>query len=335
MLSVKNLTAGYGKKVIINNISFDVPKGQLCAIVGQNGSGKSTLLKAMCGLLKYEGSCKIINGGAKVSAQTDDLGSAGKASATDGKTYPSDLNCKEISALSELQRAKRIGYLSAINENSMPITVMDMVLLGWYPENGAFGRISGNQYDMARKVLERVGMAEYIQQDFAHLSTGQQQLVMLARTLVREPETLMLDEPDSALDFQNKYEIMTLLGEYAHRGNTVLVCSHDINLLLQMADRIILLKDGVKQGELLLKPAAEKWSLGDGVSGSSSAEECSNPADRLSGPADEHNNLADRLSSPTDRETIEKLLSKVYGDIELSEADGYFIRMKGKGPARS
>lgn len=142
-----------------------------------------------------------------------------------------------------------IGYMAALSDAALPVNVFEMVMLGWYRELGSLKKAGEKEIKAAEAILERLGMAEYRDRDYRTLSTGQKQLVCLARTIVREPEILILDEPDSALDFDKRAFVMRLLKEYAEKGRTVIMCSHDINLMLRYADRVILLKDGCLAGD--------------------------------------------------------------------------------------
>ena len=228
MIRLENFSTGYGKKRILENINLEFPDGQLCAVAGQNGSGKSTLLKGICGLLGYEGSCRLDNA--------------------------------ELSGMNELGRARKAGYLSDSGENGLPVTVTDMVMLGWYPNLSGLKRPDNTMREKTLELLKTFGLEEYRDTEFGALSTGRQRLVLAARTLVREPSHLLLDEPDGPLDYINRHLLMKFLKEYAGRGRNVLVCSHDINLLLKFADRIILLKDGRVTAELCLTEKGGKIS---------------------------------------------------------------------------
>lgn len=211
-LRIERLSAGYGRERIIRDITFSLPERQFCALVGQNGSGKSTLLRAVCGLLPYSGHCLIGNA--------------------------------EVSQMSVKERAAGIGYLSQDSETVKGISCLEMALLGFYARFGAFKMPGEPQKRKAMEQLEELGAAELANKDFASVSTGQRQLVRVARTLVTEPGLLILDEADAALDLQHRKDVFSALKKRTQSGGSVLLVSHDINAVLGIADRIIMLRNG-------------------------------------------------------------------------------------------
>lgn len=243
------LSAGYGKKNIIRDISLEIPAGQLCAVIGRNGSGKTTLIKAMMGLIGSTGDLKI---------------------------------------------SSDIGYMAALSDVALPISVFEMVMLGWYRELGTLKRAGEREKKAAAELIEQFGLKEYENRDYRTLSTGQKQLVCLARTLVRKPELLILDEPDSALDFDRKYFLMEYLKAYAATGKTVIICSHDVNLMLKYVDRIFMMQNGLLSGECRI-PDGEITESGQ--------------------PGKTEAGLTD----------LQTLLSKGYGDIEIISHAGKLI----------
>lgn len=203
-VSAHALSAGYGKADIIHDISFEIPTGQLCAVIGQNGSGKTTLIKALMGLIGKKGAVMVASG---------------------------------------------IGYMAALSDVALPISVYEMVMLGWYSELGTLKKAGEREKKAASDIIEQLGLKEYENRDYRTLSTGQKQLVCLARTLVRGPEILILDEPDSALDFDKKHFVMDYLRNYAGMGKTVIICSHDVNLMLNYVDRLLMMQNGRLAGD--------------------------------------------------------------------------------------
>lgn len=224
LLHVKNLSAGYGGGDVIRGISFELAPGELCALLGSNGCGKSTLLRAVCGLLKSRGELEAVG--------------------------------RPVAALSQRERARRIGYLAQRGGGGLSIPALDMVLMGLNPELGLLQTPGESHRWRALEALAWAGAEELAEQNFSTLSEGQKQLVLLARTVVRTPPLLVLDEPDSALDVQNRGQVMALLGEYLGRGGrSVLLCSHDVNAALEHASRLLLMKEGrllcdLRPGEL-------------------------------------------------------------------------------------
>ena len=223
-LHLENLRAGYGAGDVLRGVGFALGRGEVCALLGENGSGKTTLLRAVCGLLPYRGSCML-----------------------DGR---------EVRDLSDRERARRIGWLSQRGGVPLSLSGLDVVLMGFNPLLGALEYPSGEQRKRALEVMEVLGAAAFAGQDFTTLSAGQKQLVLFARTLVRDVELLVLDEPDGALDLRRRRFLFGHLRERAARQNCgVLLCSHDVNAALRWADRLLLLRDGALCGNVDLRRA--------------------------------------------------------------------------------
>ncbi|MBC8577739.1 ABC transporter ATP-binding protein [Yanshouia hominis] len=212
-IEVSQLRAGYGHKDILRGVNFHVAHGEICAILGNNGSGKSTLLHAICGLHPFRGDCF--------------------------------LNGSKLSALSRRKIAQKIAYLGQHSGITFSLNVLDAVLMGYNPSLGVLQGPTSAQKQHALQTLEQLGMGEYAEADFLSLSEGQRKEVLFARALVRETELMVLDEPDSALDFHNKHQMFRFLKERASQiGQSVLLCSHDVNLALEYADHLLMLKNG-------------------------------------------------------------------------------------------
>ena len=222
LLRAERLSAGYGRGDVVHEVSFKVRPGELCALLGGNGSGKTTLLRAVCALLPSKG--RLI------------------------------LGERPLSGLSRRERARRVGYLAQGGRMVLCLEALDVVMMGLNPVLGLLEAPGQVHRRRAMEVLDWVGAAHLAHVPFQTLSQGQKQLTLLARTLVCAPELLVLDEPDSALDFQNRGRIMGLLKDYLQGGERgVLLCSHDVNAALAHAHRLLLMKDGALVHDLKLE----------------------------------------------------------------------------------
>jgi len=214
IMRVENLKVGYGDKIILEDISFSLKEGELVALLGLNGTGKTTLLKTISGLLKpISGKCYI----------------KGKNSF--------DMNEKE--------RARSISYMPQRNSIIYNTLVLDVVLMGITPYLGIFNSPNKIHKKLAYDMLKKMGMERYAYDDFLHLSEGQKQLVMMCRSLMQNAEIMLFDEPDSALDYNNKHMVLTKIRELIKkekRGGIITL--HDPNYALNYCDRIIFLEDG-------------------------------------------------------------------------------------------
>ena len=212
-LSVKRISAGYGKNNVIANISFDLDAGTLMGIIGANGSGKTTLLKALCGILQHQGSCTLEG------------------------TVLEELSAKQL--------AKLVSYIPQRSGISIDISALDVVLMGFNPKLGLLEHPTRKMKDTAMQALEQVGLAGKEETNYLHLSEGQKQLCILARTLVSDSKLLLLDEPESALDFRFRHQMLSLLHSWvASRERSAIVTLHDPVLALNFCDKLLLLSDG-------------------------------------------------------------------------------------------
>lgn len=211
--SVNHVTAGYGNGHIIEDISFEVNHGCLVGILGANGSGKTTLLKAICGILPHKGCCVL-----------------------DGT---------QLESLSVRQMAKLCSYIPQRSGISIDISVLDVVLMGLNPHLGILEHPTKNMEAAAMQALSQVGLAERAHTNYLHLSEGQKQLCILARTLVSGSKMLFLDEPESALDFRYRYRVLSLLRNWVVQTQcSALVTLHDPILALNYCDCLLLVDHG-------------------------------------------------------------------------------------------
>ena len=212
-LSVKGICAGYGKHNVIENISFQLEEGTLMGIIGANGSGKTTLLKALCGILPHEGTSTL------------------------GQTVLEELSPRQI--------AKLVSYVPQRSGISIDISILDVVLMGFNPRLSLLEHPTKKMKDTAIRALSQVGLAGNEEMNYLHLSEGQKQLCILARTLVSDSKLLLLDEPESALDFRFRNRMLSLLRSWVvSEKRSAVVTLHDPALALNSCDKLLLVSDG-------------------------------------------------------------------------------------------
>ena len=213
-LTIEHLSAGYGNRLVLRDVSFRADGGMLTALLGANGCGKTTLLKVLCRQLPSTGRC-LFEG-------------------------------TPLSALSRRTLAKRISYIPQRSGIGISLPVLEVVLMGFNPALGLLERPSPAQRQKALEALAAVGMAELAGEDYQRLSEGQKQLCILARTMIEDARLLLMDEPESSLDFFHRHRIMRLLsGLVTGSDKACLVTLHDPALALEYCRRLILLRDGV------------------------------------------------------------------------------------------
>ena len=227
LFSVNGLCVGYGSVHVLEDISFEITEGSLIGILGANGSGKTTLLKAVCGILPHEGTCVL-----------------------DGAM---------LEGLSPRNIAKLCSYIPQRSGITIDISVLDVVLMGFNPQLGLLGRPNISMREAAIQALAQVGLAGREEENYLHLSEGQKQLCILARTLVTQSKLLLLDEPESALDFRYRYRMLEIIRGWVNEKRIgAIVTLHDPSLALNYCDRILLLHEGKLLG--CISPAEDALS---------------------------------------------------------------------------
>ena len=209
LFSVEHISFSYGKRPVLQDISLEIAKGERIAIVGKNGAGKSTLAKAFCQFIQTEG------------------------------IY--SWQGKDIKGDSIKERAERIGYvLQNPNQMISETMIFDEVALGLrlrgLPEEEIEERVLA--------VLKTCGLYEFRKWPVSALSFGQKKRVTIASILVLGPEVILLDEPTAGQDQRNYTEIMNFLDELNQKGHTIIMITHDMQLMLDYSDRAIVIVDG-------------------------------------------------------------------------------------------
>jgi iron complex transport system ATP-binding protein len=200
--------AYFQKQPILKNISFALDCGQVMAVMGRNGIGKTTLIKCIVGLLKWNSGYSSING--KQSRQNRPI--------------------------------KEIGYVPQAHKISFAYSVRDMVVFGKVGHRSYFATPSKQDYELADQVLDKVGIYNLRDHPCDELSGGQLQLVFIARALINTPQLLVLDEPESHLDFRNQVRLLKLIQKVISDDNIAcMINTHYPNHAIRIADRCFLL----------------------------------------------------------------------------------------------
>ncbi len=214
MIRCKNLCAGYGRRQILKEITWQAEPGKLTVIVGPNGSGKSTLLKSFMG-------------------QTD---------VCHGEVY---LDGRPLSSWSSRETARRVSYVPQ-SRNEVNLSVSRMVLHGRFPYVAYPRHYTAEDYDKVAWALERTGIEELRDCLISELSGGERQKAYLAMALAQDTPVMILDEPTTYLDISCQLELMELLKDLAGEGKTVLAVLHDLAQGLQYGDRMLVMEKGEK-----------------------------------------------------------------------------------------
>ena len=206
-LEVQNIRIGYGEKIILDQLSFQVPHGARVAVVGPNGAGKSTLFKALVGLLPLQQGQILIHG--------EQLGS--------------HQDC--------------VAYVPQREEVDwrFPVTVHDVVMMGRFAQMGWLKRASAYDREAVQKSLSQMGIADLADHSIGQLSGGQQQRAFLARAIAQEPHILLMDEPFTGVDITTQEVTLRLLDHLQSQEVTAMVSTHDLNLAGSRFDLVLLL----------------------------------------------------------------------------------------------
>ena len=209
MITLKNLTCSFNNRVIIQNISLNI-KNHL-SILGANGSGKSTLAKAICSLVAFE-----------------------------GEVWIDDVNIKDIS---QIDRAKTLSYIPAkLDIYDSFITVEEFVLLGRFPYKKSFFEYSEKDKKITKQTLEFLKISHLKDNSVASLSSGEQQLTLIAQALTQQSKIIIFDEPTANLDPHNSKiiaEHIKALKEY----HQIILITHDLHLASFVDSPVVFIKE--------------------------------------------------------------------------------------------
>ena len=214
MIEINKICAGYGKKEVLKDVSFNIDKASFTGIIGRNGAGKSTFLKVMCGLLKPR--CGTIK-----------------------------INGRDITDFSRQEFSKTVAFMPQNIDTSFPFTVEEFVLLGRYPYMSVFKIPSQEDKAKVKEVMDFAGIAEFAKRNINELSGGEKQRVLIAQTIAQGTEIMVFDEPTSHLDIGSQNDILKLLRSLNKNGKkTIIVTLHDLNAAGEFCDNLILMHEG-------------------------------------------------------------------------------------------
>ncbi len=205
LVRFQDIVLGYGRQVVLSDVTLDIRRGDFFGLVGPNGSGKTTLLRCLLGILKPR------------SGQV---------------TRAADLR---------LGYVPQREMLDAL----FPLTALDIVLMGRYPHVGLVRSPRPSDRELSMHCLQQVGLADLAPRLYRELSGGQRQRVLIARALAVQPNLLVLDEPTNGLDLPTEAAILDLIERLHLRNEiTIVLVSHVLNVVARYAHRLGVLLDG-------------------------------------------------------------------------------------------
>ncbi|MFE4499986.1 ABC transporter ATP-binding protein [Rhodococcus sp. NPDC056743] len=213
-LVAKDLTLGYGDRIIVDGLDLEIPTGVITTVIGPNGCGKSTLLRALGRLLKPKSGSVVLDGKAISSMKTKDV-------------------------------ARVLGMLPQTPVAPEGLTVGDLVARGRHPHQSWIRQWSADDEGEVAQALELTGVSDLADRPVDQLSGGQRQRAWISMALAQGTDILLLDEPTTYLDLAHSMEVLDLVDQlHEEMGRTVVMILHDLNLAVRYSDHLIVMRDG-------------------------------------------------------------------------------------------
>ncbi|MCA9591922.1 MAG: ABC transporter ATP-binding protein [Myxococcales bacterium] len=214
MITAEHVTAGYGERAVVHDVSVRARAGQIVAVLGGNGAGKSTLLKVLAGTLGAMG------GDVRIG------------------DHP-------LASLSRGEIARRVAVVPQDSDVAFGFTVRDVVMMGRAPHQGTLLVPRRSDKEIVERVLRECELTDLGGRSVAELSGGERRRVTIARALCQEPEVLLLDEPAAHLDVRHAVSVYEIVREQVdERGVACVAVMHDLGAAARWADHALLLRDG-------------------------------------------------------------------------------------------
>ncbi len=198
---------------VLKGVEFKAGPGELIGLIGPNGSGKSTLLRCINGLLKPKVGVIQVCG--------------------------NDLNRLKIKEIAKICANVPTEFNEEFN-----LTVQDLIFLGRYPFVQGMWWENKDDEEMVTEAMKKFGVYHLRKRKFSELSSGESQRVLMAKAVVQSPQVMLVDEPSAHLDLKYKLEVMEHLRQLLTDKVTIVIASHDLNLLAQFCDKVMILSKG-------------------------------------------------------------------------------------------
>lgn len=209
---IRNLTKLYGHKAVVNNVSFEIPKGKVLSLIGPNGAGKSTVMGMISRLIK-------------------------------SNTGAVDFEGTEISNWNRRELAKRLSILTQSNNINMKLTVEELVTFGRFPYSG--NHITDKDKKIIDNAIDYMELTEFKDRFIDELSGGQRQRANIAMVIAQDTEYILLDEPTNNLDIYHATNMMKIARRLCDELNkTIIMVLHEINYAAFYSDYICAFQDG-------------------------------------------------------------------------------------------
>lgn len=212
MIKIENISKSYSEKIVLDEISLEIPKGKITSLIGANGAGKSTLLSIISRLLKQNKGSIIINE-------------------------------KNIEDYKNQILAQHLSILKQSNHLDLKLTVKELISFGRFPYSQ--GKLTPEDHEKIEEAISFLNLKDIENNFVDELSGGQKQRAFLAMVVAQDTEYILLDEPLNNLDMKHSVQIMKTLRELCEKkGKTIIIVIHEINFASHYSDYIVAMKDG-------------------------------------------------------------------------------------------
>jgi len=213
LLNVRGLVFSYSSSDLLKDVNIETEGGEFIALMGPNGSGKTTLMRCINKILNIRGGSVLIDGNDIKKLSRDDISRL-------CTTVPADI------------------------PPDFSLTTKDFVMLGRSPYNTSWWWESDEDFIIVEKAMWDFGILDYSDRKIHELSSGERARALLAKGVVQRPKLMMVDEPSAHLDIKYKVQVMEMLKGLSRSGLTVIMASHDLNLVTRYCDKVMLLSEG-------------------------------------------------------------------------------------------
>ena len=218
MIEVRNLVKRFGGKTVLRGLEFDVQPGEFVALLGPNGAGKTTLFRTLLGLV------------APLAGRVE-------------------IDGRDLATLARSEVARALAYVPQASATHFDFSIVELVEMGRTAHLGTFQPPGARDRAIARSALETLGIAHLADRPSSAVSGGERQLALIARALATQARTVVMDEPTANLDFGNQQRVLAEIARLREAGIAVLLCTHDPDHALAIADRALLLAAGQAQAQ--------------------------------------------------------------------------------------
>jgi iron complex transport system ATP-binding protein len=213
-IEMKNVALGYGRTIILKDLSFRVRSGEMVGLIGPNGCGKSTIIRALSRIIAPQSGEILLDG-------------------------------QDITKISRIKLARLLGVVPQLPLLPSAFTAFEIVLMGRNPHLGLFQYEGPKELAIAWQAMEKTSTQSLAERRVSELSGGEIQGLLIARVLAQETGAILLDEPTANLDIGRQIEVLDLIKNLCRQDNlAVLAALHDLNLAAQYCDRLILIYNG-------------------------------------------------------------------------------------------